>query len=1255
MIKKLRFSFILLILFLFSFGLLNAQGVSTKGKDFWFGFMSNYGNAADYLRVYITSTVNTSGTVSVPGIGFSQNFTVTANTTTSVTVPNGAMMSANNTVQTKGVHVVSNDTISVYALNYQPYTSDATVIFPVNTLDREYRVGTIKGWPGDWGVQYLIVATENNTTVKITPMGGASFNVNLNAGQCYQVGSANDLTGAFIEDFSTCKRVAVFVGNVCTNIGGCVACDHLCEQILPVSKLGKNFVTVPFSGKSKDYFRITANENATQVTINGGAPINLNAGQVHQFSTGTASYIQTTKPSLVMQYAQGGSCDGVGDPFSVMVPPIEQSIDNITFNAFTSSIITSYYVNIVTRTAYASLLTLDGAPRPFTPVPGNPAYSYTRAPITQGNHTIVSDSGLVAMVYGFGSYESYGYNVGFSLKNLIYDFTVSDDTVCPGESITFTTLPYPDVINYQWDFGDGNSATGLSVTHQYANLGEYIVSLILTTTDGCSSDTIQKNVVVDGPEIEITGIDTICFGDTLVLHAHSYGVSNLVWNTGSTDSILVVVPQTHTIYTATGTMVNNPVCPAFGSFSVYVIKPLPDFSFQSVCEGVAVSFTDLSVVDSIYFVNSWQWDFGDGTTSTLQNPTHVYADGGTYNVILTVTSNTGCTSSISKPVTIYYKPAVDFNFTNVCQGETTQFTNTTTIQGGGMINSFAWNFGDTSSINTNPNPTHVYANHGNFNVTLNIVTNQGCIDSTTKTVSVYDYPVAAFTFNNVCLSDSAVFTNNSTEPLGTIDWFQWQYGDNSSPDNTNYNGIHLYPTAGTYNVTLTVESNFGCRDSVNQSIEIYPMPSAIFTHADVCFKDSVHFVNSSIGTVVLNQWNFGYSSIIDTTTSPVHLFPSPGIYSTLLTVSTDHGCIDSIRHDVEIFTLPDADFYFANACDGFPVNFLDSSSVPSPDLVNQWVWDFGDSSPINTIENPSHLYNSSGTYNVELVVSTLNGCKDSIIKIVTTYPNPELNFEAEQAGCSQFCTQFSDLSTISGGSIVIWQWDFGNGTNSYGPNPNACFTNNSGSLINFDVTLTAISNQNCTTVITKPDYITVYPLPIAAFTYFPHETTVLEPVIHFHDHSIGAAYWYWNFGDNSQINNYQNPFHLYEDTGTYLIQLLVENIYGCVDSTQSSVTVQPDWSIYIPSAFTPNGDADNDYFMPKGYGIDEFEMMIFNRWGDLIFVSNDLMKGWDGRINDGSSEVCPQDVYVYKINIRTISRIRKSYIGHFTLIKPAYH
>lgn len=1229
-----------------------SQEFSTRGKDFWLGFMTNHDYTPGDLYLFITASDSTSGTISIPGLGYTQTFTVGAHATTQIPIPAGAMVNANNTVQNKGIHIVTNDTVSVYALNYKPYTSDATVIFPSASLDRTYRVGTVKGWPYEWGVQYLIVAIEDNTTVQITPKGGNPFNISLDTGQVYQVGSTNDLSGALVEDFTSCNPIAVFVGNVCTNIGGCDACDHLYEQILPVSRLGRTFATVPFFGKSQDYFRITAHEDSTEIVINGSTPLLLNAGDAHQFATGNPSFIQSNKPILLMQYAQGGACDGIGDPFSVMVPPLEQQINNITFNAFSSTVVTDYYVNIVTQTANTSLLTLNGSSCPFTPFPANPLYSYARMPITQGNHTLVSDSGFTAMVYGFGLYESYGYNVGLGLKNLLYDFTVSADTVCLGETIYFETQNYTDIGTYEWLFGDGNTAGGTTVSHEYTGVGTFEVSLILISTNGCIADTIKKSIFVEAPELLITGLDTICRGDTLILNADMQGLNSIEWCTGSTDSVTSVVPQSHYTYTATGILTNNPACMAYGTFDVYVIEVSAGFDYLSVCEGAPVPFNDLSQSDSLFGIHQWAWDFGDGNSSAVQNPSHVYADGGTYNVSLTIYAENGCTHSISEPVTVFYKPVVDFHANDVCLNSPTQFNNQTFIHGGALASNFEWDFGDGSPPSNAPNPIHTYTTHGTYNVQLIVTTNQGCVDSATHLMTVYDNPVASFQFDHVCPSDTAIFVNNSTDSLGQIVSWAWQYMSGGSYDSLNYNGLHQYYTSGFYDVSLTVISDNGCVDSVTKTIEVYDTPDINFVFSNVCDKDTVFFSNTTPDSLLLSLWDFGDGSPIDTSMTATHVYPASGLYTATLMVTDYRGCSETMTHDVTIFPNPEAAFEFQNTCHGLPVPFNDLSTSDTSSFISQWLWDFGDGSPVSNNPSPTHQYSDSGSYDVTLWVTTDKGCSDSISKKVTIYPQPSPMFEADREGCSEFCTVFHDLSDTSLTSIVEWEWDFGNPSFVDLQNPQkplVCFENKGQNPIYYNVTLTVTSDKNCTASLTKPNYITVFPLPKASFLHYPKQTSIADPIVHFTDISTGAESWYWNFNDNTPINTLQNPSHIFQDTGHFEVVLTVENSYGCIDSTINSVIIRPDWTLFIPNAFSPNGDGINDIFAPKGHGIIDYEMMIFSRWGKMIFRTTAIEKGWDGRVQN-SRKMCPQGVYIYKINIISSNNEKKSYVGFVTLI-----
>jgi gliding motility-associated-like protein len=185
--------------------------------------------------------------------------------------------------------------------------------------------------------------------------------------------------------------------------------------------------------------------------------------------------------------------------------------------------------------------------------------------------------------------------------------------------------------------------------------------------------------------------------------------------------------------------------------------------------------------------------------------------------------------------------------------------------------------------------------------------------------------------------------------------------------------------------------------------------------------------------------------------------------------------------------------------------------------------------------------------------------------------------------------------------------------------------------------------------------VTVYSYPVAAFTLSPQPTTIINPTIHFTDMSTdayGIATWLWNFNDPANIytSNAQNPNHTYSDTGIYCATLTVTNIHGCVDSVTECLVISPQYTLYIPDAFTPNGDNVNDLFLPKGDYIQTYNMYIFDRWGMMLFHSTDITKGWNGGVN-GGSRICEEDTYVYLIDITDNLGKKHSYMGKVTLVK----
>ncbi|MCX6294726.1 MAG: gliding motility-associated C-terminal domain-containing protein, partial [Bacteroidetes bacterium] len=206
----------------------------------------------------------------------------------------------------------------------------------------------------------------------------------------------------------------------------------------------------------------------------------------------------------------------------------------------------------------------------------------------------------------------------------------------------------------------------------------------------------------------------------------------------------------------------------------------------------------------------------------------------------------------------------------------------------------------------------------------------------------------------------------------------------------------------------------------------------------------------------------------------------------------------------------------------------------------------------------------------------------------------------------------------------------------------------------YTISLTVTSSLgSCTSSITNTNMINVYPNPVANFTA-PSNTSIINPVITYSDNSAYAASWHWNFGDPfagaDSISSLQNPSHTFSQAGTYCATLAVISPYGCVDTTMHCIVIEPEFTFFIPNAFSPNGDGINDDFFGKGDYIKKFEMSVYDRWGNLIFFADDINKHWDGKANHGS-ELAQEDVYVWKISITDANDKKHSYIGTVTIVK----
>lgn len=521
----------------------NAQ-VTTEGRDFWFGFMDNA--SSESIEIYLSAENTTSVTIQAPLNGFNVTVTVDPGVSKKVLLPLSLMPTEEGKFGF-GIHVTSDNPISLYALNKRQFSADAAVILPTPALGNEYYVVAHMEPPGDIvessrESEFLVAASEDGTQIEITPTGntyngwlkGIPQTIELNAGETYLVKSDEDLSGSYVrtisQNTSECKNIAVFGGNVFTNVGGCgPARDHLLEQMFPVSTWGKNFLFVPYETRlGGDYVKIIASENDTRVTISKTSQtLILAAGEVKIFKAlGGVRTISADKPITVAQFSRSQDCDGVpSDPFMIIVSPLEQRIKSVTFNAFVVQNIAKYYLTLITASDAVKDILLDGVDitNQFK-TEGDAAYASLS--ISQGNHRLTAPEGVIAYVYGYGNAESFGYSAGASLENLNAQLLLADanlniivDEGCLNSDIDFKiqfeTIPGEDPLYtvFDWHFDDGAMATGEEVNHTYTVPGDYVIRVIASNGEGScgNSEVFTKQIsILEVEASEIVGPQSVC-------------------------------------------------------------------------------------------------------------------------------------------------------------------------------------------------------------------------------------------------------------------------------------------------------------------------------------------------------------------------------------------------------------------------------------------------------------------------------------------------------------------------------------------------------------------------------------------------------------------------------------------------------------------------------------------------------------------------------------------------------------------------
>ncbi|MFM7016863.1 MAG: PKD domain-containing protein [Bacteroidota bacterium] len=705
---------------------------------------------------------------------------------------------------------------------------------------------------------------------------------------------------------------------------------------------------------------------------------------------------------------------------------------------------------------------------------------------------------------------------------------------CAPVNVQFTNASQ-NAISYSWSFGNGNSSTLVSPSNVYLNAGSYTVTLTATSANGQVNSTSKTITVVATPIANFSVQTTSGCQSSQVFSFQnsSMNYDSCLWDFGDGTTSSVTSPQ-H-IYNIPG--VFNVTLIAFNKQygcsnsktvnSLITVNPKPVISFfvndSITCDSAKIfQFTGVATN-----VTSWLWDFGDGTTSTLQNPTHVYHDTGYFSISVTTQSNNACPGTLTKNNFIHIKynpkPIISTSLFSGCQ----PLYVTMSVPYNPSF-SYQWDFGDSSGLVNTFITYHTFHNAGVYNPTITVNYNNGCTNaSSLNNLTVYPKPLTNYTISNYvgCAPLYVNFINNTP---GSNNTYLWDFGDGNS--STQQNPIYAYVNAGSYHVSLTVTSANGCSYGypLSGSVIVYS-PEANFT-PDVttgCPPLTVNFNNYSTAASSY-LWVFG-DGTTSTLQHPSHVYTNVGVYTPKLIVYSGTGCSDTLMYPTPINVSYPSVNYVSPApiigCAPFSANFADNSAS------SQWLWNFGDGTT-STLSNPQHTYNDSGTYIVSLTTWGVNGGCERTISNFQTFiiDESQPGFTYTVSPCPPYTVQFTDTSH----NAVAWHWSFSDGGNANVQNPVHVFPG----LGNFNVSLTTTTANGCPTNVSISNAVHITGLganPSMVCTDSVPPFNVL-----FHANSTNATWWLWDFGDGT-TSSLENPTHIYTTNTSYNLSLIVGN------------------------------------------------------------------------------------------------------------------
>ncbi|MDC0339113.1 PKD domain-containing protein, partial [Flavobacteriales bacterium] len=1006
--------------------------------------------------------------------------------------------------------------------------------------------------------------------------------------------------------------------------------------------------------------------NGSVITATGGSWTTSGNGTFSpNNNTLNASYVPTTADTLAgsvtltLTTTGNGTCSAYSDDMLITfttAPTVNAGTD-ITTCQDIASIALNGYVTIATGGTW----TTSGSGT-FNPN----ATTLTASYIPSAADTATGGATLTLTTTGNGLCNAYSDNVVITLTNIPTVDAGIDQTICA--DITGISLNGGVAIASGgiWTTnGTGiftPSGSDLNATY-VQSLGDTMVGnviLTLTTTGNglCNAYNDLMNITITPAPVAFAGNDTsVCSTNaTVPLDGIVYTGTGGVWSTNGSGTFTPNDTDLNAIYeTSLGDQTNgsveiyltttgNGLCNAVTDTLSLTITPT-NITVLAGIDTLVCGDDSLVLNGVIATALGGIWTtLGDGTFSDSTDLNGSYYFGpndtvsNTVELILTTTGNGGCFGKVDSFQVDIQDPLQlsVLSADTVCRngGEFNISSTASTGQGYWISNGDGSFLPDSSLLIAQYLPGTL--DTASNSVTLTFITeNNGVCAAINDSlvIELIDAPTVNFGFADVCLNETAFFTDSSFAIGGLTNW-DWDFNDTtlSSMQDTSV----IFTSFGTQTATLVVTSGYGCIDSLTLDIIVSPLPTAILTSNADCYEDSVEMFDASTvpaGSIIGWEWEVE-NGFTGTTQDISVIFDSAGIYATTLIITTDMGCTDTITDSLQVQPNPIASFVSDSVCLNEFSTMVDVSNVEFGTIVT-WDW-IVDGVSIDTLSNTSFVFSSDSLQPITLVVTSSYGCIDTITQNVLIYPLPN-NIYSYEGFCEEDDVLFTDESTINTGQIVAWNWNYGNGDSSNVQNPSYGF----GEWGDYNITLITTSDYGCLDTLVQN--ISISPNPSAEFSMNDgtNEIVITQTLddVFFVDESVDASQWNWDFGDNFGSSLEQNPIYSFNPYGQYNVILTITNDFGCTDTVSHVITVkQPP---VLPLAFSPNGDGLNDVFYVLGGTFTDFRFEIYNNWGKMIFETNDALVGWDGKHMDIEQ---PLGVYVWIYHV--VTEDGEEYTGH---------